>query len=86
MYMQQQPQYVQSGSRFGGGRFGGGGGMGAGTAGLMGAGVGLLGGMVAMDAIDNMEDHAYEEGYQDGQDNGGGFDDGGGGDDGGGDF
>ncbi|BGP26425.1 hypothetical protein Rt10032_c11g4620 [Rhodotorula toruloides] len=84
MYMQ-QPQYVQSGSRWGGGRIGGGGsGMGMG---LAGAGVGLLGGMVAMNAIDGMQDHAYEEGHEDGQDNGGGYDDGGGDfGDGGGDF
>ena len=59
-----------------------GGGMGAGGGALLGAGAGLVGGAVLMNALDDHEEDAYQEGYNDGQDN----DDYGGGDDGGGDF
>ncbi|KAI5205521.1 hypothetical protein AUEXF2481DRAFT_383967 [Aureobasidium subglaciale EXF-2481] len=57
-----------------------GGGLGGGAGMALGAGAGLLGGAMLMNGIDNMEDNAYEQGY----DNGGGGDDYGGGDDGGG--
>jgi len=66
-----------------------GGGMGMGGMALAG-GAGLLGGAMLMNGIDDMEDRSYEQGYENGQDNGdyggGGGDDFGGGDDGGGDF
>lgn len=101
-YQQQQPPYgggygqqpmmmqqpMAGGNRMGGGRFGGGGG-GMGMGGMaLGAGAGLLGGAMLMHGIDDMQDDAYRDGYQDGQDNdyGDGGDDFGGGDMGGGDF
>lgn len=58
------------------------GGMGAGGAAALGVGGGLIGGMLLADAIDDHQEEAYQEGYNDGQDG----DDFGGGDDGGGDF
>lgn len=65
---------------YGGRTGGGGGGMGLGGAAL-GAGAGLVGGMLLMDAIDDNQQEAYQEGYQDGNnDDYGGGDDGGGGD------
>ncbi|KAK8160430.1 hypothetical protein BKA80DRAFT_275045 [Phyllosticta citrichinensis] len=70
-----QQQYVQQRPHKSGG-------MGAGGAAALGVGGGLLGGMLLADAIDDHEDHAYDQGYEDGQDNdfGGGGDDFGGGD------
>jgi hypothetical protein len=53
-------------------------------------GAGLLGGAMLMNGIDDMEDHSYEQGYENGGGGddygggGGGGDDYGGGDDGGG--
>lgn len=75
-YPSQQYQQPQTGSRFGGG---------SGMA--LGAGAGLLGGMMLSNAMHNSQMNAYEEGYSNGYDNG--FDNGGdfgGGDFGGGDF
>ncbi|RYO80763.1 hypothetical protein DL764_009852 [Monosporascus ibericus] len=69
------------GGGFGGRRPGGGGGMGMGGVAL-GAGAGLLGGALIANAVNDNEQDAYMEGYEDGQDN----DMGGGGDDFGGDF
>ena len=77
----QQQMYGQPQRRTGGG-------MGMGGMALAG-GAGLLGGAMLMNGIDDMEDHAYEQGYENGgggDDYGGGGDDFGGGDDGGGDF
>lgn len=71
----QQQMYGQPQRRTGGG-------MGMGGMALAG-GAGLLGGAMLMNGIDDMEDRAYEQGYENG---GGGDDYGGGGDDGGGDF
>lgn len=76
----QQQMYGQPQRRTGGG-------MGMGGMALAG-GAGLLGGALLMNGIDDMEDHAYEQGYENGgggDDYGGGGDDFGG-DDGGGDF
>ncbi|KAK2629298.1 hypothetical protein QTJ16_000118 [Diplocarpon rosae] len=79
------------GGGYGGGGYGGAGysqapkksgGLGAGGAAALGVGGGLVGGMLIADALDDREDEAYQQGYNDG-DNG---DDYGGGDDGGGDF
>ncbi|PKI83225.1 hypothetical protein MVES1_003085 [Malassezia vespertilionis] len=83
MMMQQQPMMMQQ-PMMGGGRMGGFG-MGPMGAGLLGGGAGMLGGMALMSGMDNMQDHAYEDGYMQGQMNDGG-DGGGGGDYGGGDF
>lgn len=58
-----------------------GGGMGAGGGALLGAGAGLVGGAMLMNAMDDHDQEAYQDGYEDGQDNDfGGDDDGGGGD------
>lgn len=70
-----QPQYVQAAPRRQG--------MSPGTGALLGAGGGLLGGMMLMHGMDDMREDAYQDGYQDGFANG---DDYGGGDFGGGDF
>lgn len=57
--------------------------MSPGTGAMLGAGGGLLGGMMLMHGMDEMREDAYQDGYQDGFSNG---DDFGGGDFGGGDF
>jgi hypothetical protein len=64
-YYPQQGGYQQPAKRQGGG-LGGAGGM------MLGAGAGLVGGALLMDAIDDHEDEAYQEGYDAGQDDGGG--------------
>lgn len=55
-----QQQYYQQPHRKTGGGLGGAGGM------ALGAGAGLLGGAMLMNGIDDMQDHAYEEGYDQG--------------------
>jgi hypothetical protein len=40
---------------------------------MLGAGAGLVGGALLMDAIDDREDEAYQDGYDAGQDDGGDF-------------
>lgn len=61
-YYPQQGGYQQPPKRQGGG-MGGAGGM------MLGAGAGLVGGALLMDAIDDREDEAYQDGYDAGQDN-----------------
>lgn len=78
-----QQQQQQQGKRPGGS------GMGMGLAGgALGLGAGVLGGVLIADAIQDHDQHEYQEGYQDAQNNdyGGGGDYGGGDFDGGGDF
>ncbi|KAF2770877.1 hypothetical protein EJ03DRAFT_388640 [Teratosphaeria nubilosa] len=57
-------------------------GLGAGGGALLGAGAGLVGGALLMDAVEDHDQHEYDQGYQQGYDQG----DDGGGDFGGGDF
>nr|POE53447.1 ww domain-containing protein wwm1 [Quercus suber] len=73
------PQQQQQQQRHGGG------GMGAGGM-LLGAGAGLVGGALLMDAVEDHDQNEYNQGYQAGADNGGGDDGGDGGGDDGGDF
>ena len=61
-------------------------GMGGLGAGMLGGGAGLLGGFALAEGMEHMQHDAYQDGYMDGNDGGGGDFDGGGGDDGGGDF
>lgn len=74
-YYQQQQRPQRSGLGTGGGL-------------ALGAGAGLLGGVMLGEALDNNQNQAYDQGYDQGMDNGGGGGDmgGGGGDMGGGDM
>ncbi|KAH8657030.1 hypothetical protein BGZ60DRAFT_434686 [Tricladium varicosporioides] len=72
----QQPMYGGYGQQQKAKKSGGGMGMAGGAA--LGLGAGLVGGALIANAVEDHDEHEYEQGYQDGQDSyGGGFDDGG---------